>query len=789
MDRLNIIEENKSEIFAFLRKISEQEKSILLQSEIEKFLINFKEHYGVSDEIMGIILYIQEMVIFPPQVYIALRYDIGLFEYIAFDLDSLQFTSVKVSSFLSFKERLVGVEHSQNWSLRLDIEPFNRDFPKITNKNDIGDGIEFLNNHLSSKYFNKSENRNNLLEFLTLHSHNGIQFMLNERITTIEDLYDSLMKAQGVLEQKDGSDSFESVKFLLQNLGFEKGWGKDIATTLESMKILDKVLKNFLPQDIESFLDRIPMVFNVVIVSPHGFFGQSKVLGFPDTGGQVVYILDQVRALEEEMMARIERQGLEIEPQIVVLTRLIPNSQGTTCHERVEHIWGTKYSKILRVPFRDEGGEVLEDWISRFHIWPYLERFALDAIPEIKAELNNKPDLIIGNYSDGNLVATLLSQNLKVTQCNIAHALEKSKYLFSALYWRDNEDEYHFSSQFTADLIGMNSADFIISSTYQEIAGSQKSVGQYESYKSFTMPGLYQVVNGIDVYDSKFNIISPGANDEIFFDFKNEEKRLKVLEEDIVELLYGEPNEISRGKIEDRDRPIIFSIARLDRVKNIISLVRWFANSDYLKERAYLFIIAGHVNIENSKDDEERAQIEQMHNLFNQYGLDSSVRWVGTQLEKQLTGELYRFIASRRGFFVQPALFEAFGLTVVESMSTGLPTFATCFGGPMEIIEDGVSGFHIDPTDDESTIAKLEEFLKKSIEDSSIWESISAQSIKRVEERYNWKRYANRLLTLAKVYGFWKHVTNKDREEIRRYLEMFYGLMFRPMVQKQIDKR
>jgi sucrose synthase len=29
------------------------------------------------------------------------------------------------------------------------------------------------------------------------------------------------------------------------------------------------------------------MVFNVVILSPHGYFGQANVLGMPDTGGQV----------------------------------------------------------------------------------------------------------------------------------------------------------------------------------------------------------------------------------------------------------------------------------------------------------------------------------------------------------------------------------------------------------------------------------------------------------------------------------------------------------------------
>jgi sucrose synthase len=29
---------------------------------------------------------------------------------------------------------------------------------------------------------------------------------------------------------------------------------------------------------------------------------------------------------------------------------------------------------------------------------------------------------------------------------------------------------------------------------------------------AFTMPGLYRVVAGIDVYDPKFNIVSPGAD-------------------------------------------------------------------------------------------------------------------------------------------------------------------------------------------------------------------------------------------------------------------------------------
>lgn len=40
-------------------------------------------------------------------------------------------------------------------------------------------------------------------------------------------------------------------------------------------------------ETLEKFLARLPFVQTVVILSPHGFFGQANVLGLPDTGGQV----------------------------------------------------------------------------------------------------------------------------------------------------------------------------------------------------------------------------------------------------------------------------------------------------------------------------------------------------------------------------------------------------------------------------------------------------------------------------------------------------------------------
>lgn len=58
----------------------------------------------------------------------------------------------------------------------------------------------------------------------------------------------------------------------------------------------------------------------------------------------------------------------------VQVTRLIPNANGTTCNQRIEKLEGTQYSRILRVPFRNEDG-ILHNWISRFDVYPFLENF------------------------------------------------------------------------------------------------------------------------------------------------------------------------------------------------------------------------------------------------------------------------------------------------------------------------------------------------------------------------------------------------------------------------------
>ncbi|MEA1050625.1 sucrose synthase [Lamprobacter modestohalophilus] len=777
--------ENRSKAHRVMHHLIGLQRPFLLQSDLQDALeqLCLDDDQIADTALARALLQAQEAAINASWVYLALRRRVAKWDYLRIHLETMDLNEVTVSEFLRFKEHLATGGNDDPFGLEIDLRPFYREQQTLSEEGSIGRGVEFLNRRLSSRLFDElGKGDQRLLGFLRMHSYRGHQLMLNDAISSVAELRNALRQAMIPLRRRPSHTPYAELSADLRGFGFEAGWGHDAARIRETMGLLLDILEAPSPQSLESFLSRVPMIFSIAIVSPHGWFGQSNVLGRPDTGGQVVYILDQVRALEREMHQRLAEQGIDIEPRVVVLTRLIPESEGTMCNERLEPIAGTRNAVILRVPFRNAAGEVLPHWVSRFRIWPYLEGYALDAERELLAELGGRPDLIIGNYSDGNLVASLLSQRLGVSQCNIAHALEKTKYLLSDLYWRDNEERYHFSAQFTADLIAINSADFVITSTYQEIAGTDDSVGQYESYTSFTMPGLYRVVSGVDVYDPKFNIVSPGADEDIYFPYTDGERRLIHLQEEIDALIFGGPRAgESRGVLTDRERPLLFTMARLDRIKNITGLVDWFGNSPELREQANLVVVGGHVDPGQSGDDEEREQIEAMHRLFDHHGLDGQVRWLGMHLEKSLAGELYRTIADRRGVFVQPALFEAFGLTVIEAMSCGLPVFATRYGGPLEIIEDGISGFHIDPNHGEASAALIADFLRRCAEDGDQWLALSDGALARVEERYTWRRYAERMMTLSRVYGFWKYVSNLERTETTRYLEMFYGLQYRPL--------
>ncbi|XP_077246359.1 sucrose synthase 7-like isoform X2 [Tasmannia lanceolata] len=761
-------------------------RTVHLMEEMEKAIDDKVERSRVLEGFLGhIISSTQEAAVVPPNIAFAVRPSPGIWEFVKVNAKDLTVDGISASEFLKFKETIFDEKWANDENaLEVDFGAFDFSTPHMILPSSIGNGTQFVAKFLSSKLREDSESMKPLLDFLLALNHQGESFMINESINTMTKLQTALLLAEVFLSELPKDTPFHKFSSRFQEWGLEKGWGDTSERVKETIHSLSEVLQAPDPLNMEKFFSRVPTVFNIVIFSPHGYFGQQDVLGLPDTGGQVVYILDQVCALEEEMLLRIKQQGLTVKPQILVITRLIPDARGTKCNQELEQIKNTKHSHILRVPFNTENG-VLRHWVSRFDVYPYLERFAKDAAEKIIDHLEGKPDLIIGNYTDGNMVASLVANKLGVTQGTIAHALEKTKYEDSDIKWKDLDPKYHFSCQFTADLIAMNTTDFVITSTFQEIAGSKARPGQYESHTTFTLPGLYRVVSGINVFNPKFNIASPGADQSIYFPYTQKQKRLTAFQPAIEELLYSKEDTSEHiGFLADRKKPIIFSMARLDIVKNISGLTEWYGKNKRLRNLVNLVVVAGFFDASKSKDREEMNEITKMHSLIEKYELRGQIRWIAAQTDRNRNSELYRCIADSKGAFVQPALYEAFGLTVIEAMNCGLPTFATNQGGPAEIIINGVSGFHIDPNNGDESSNKIADFFEKCKQDNEYWNKMSTAGLQRIYECYTWKIYANKVLNMGSIYSFWRQINKEEKQAKQRYLQMFYNLQFRNLVKR-----
>ena len=780
--------DEKTALHQVINALTTSEKRYFLRTEILQTFANYchnaqKPAYFFHASSIGELMHhTHEMIFQEGETWFLLRPWIGSQQIWRLSADLSRFDQMTPEALLDVRDRFV--DRAQSRILELDLRPFYKDSPTIRDPRSIGQGLAFLNHYLCDELLNDSAYWLEAL-FNVLHQshYESIELLINDQIHSGQEMAEQVKQALRFLKVRSNDELYSEVHEQLQELGFEPGWGNTAGRASETLELLDRLITSPEPAILEAFVSRIPATFRVVLVSIHGWIGQESVLGRPETTGQVAYVLDQARSLENKLREDIQLAGLDllnIQPQVLILTRLIPNCEGTQCGVRLEKVDDTENAWILRVPFREFNPKVTQNWISKYEIWGYLETFAIDAEAAILKQLGTSPNLIIGNYSDGNLVAFLLSRRLKSIYCTIAHSLEKPKRLFSNLYWQDLEDQYHFSAQFTADLISMNAADFIVTSSYQEIVGTPEAMGQYESYKCFTMPQLYHTVDGIDLFSPKFNRVPPGVNEKSFFPYSQADDRNSGLQSRIYDLLFTRQDQTTIGSLADLNKRPILALAPMTPIKNLAGLAECFGKSQELQNHCNLILVTNNLDLGQTTSFAVAEEIKKLYAILGQYHLHDRVRVIGMNFTSIELGEIYRAIADRQGVYVQPAHFEAFGRTILEAMISGLPTFATQFGGALEIIHDKDNGFHINPMNHEEMAEEILDFVTQCETEPQHWQTISDRAIKRVQEQYNWKLHTQQLLLLAKTYGFWSYVSRDDREALLQYLDALFYLLYKP---------
>jgi len=100
--------------------------------------------------------------------------------------------------------------------------------------------------------------------------------------------------------------------------------------------------------------------------------------------------------------------------------------------------------------------------------------------------------------------------------------------------------------------------------------------------------------------------------------------------------------------------------------------------------------------------------------------------------------ELYRIAAEKRGVFVNPALTEPFGLTLLEALACGLPIVATHDGGPRDIVKNCKTGTLVDPTDTNAIASAIKDILVHPDK----WNKFSKNGILNTRKFYSWANHA-----------------------------------------------
>jgi sucrose-phosphate synthase len=437
----------------------------------------------------------------------------------------------------------------------------------------------------------------------------------------------------------------------------------------------------------------------IALLSIHGLIrGHDLELGRDaDTGGQTLYVIELALALAlEPDVARVD-----------LFTRRVIDAQvGDDYAVPIEVI--TDKLRIIRI---DAGPE---EYIPKEQLWDYLDIFS-DNVTDFMRNAGQFPDILHSHYADGGIVGVHLANLLGIPLIHTGHSLgrvKRSRLLASGLSAEQVERVYHMSRRIEAEELTLATAERVITSTHQEIEE------QYEIYDHYQ--------------PDQMRVVPPGTNLQQFTPPSGQELDSPLFAELTQHLI-------------DPKKPIILALSRPDMRKNIGVLIEAFGQSETLQSLANLVIIAG--NRDDIDDLEEGAQ-EVFHNLLvaiDRYDLYGKVAMPKHHRRDQVS-LIYRIAAASGGVFVNPALTEPFGLTLIEAAASGLPLVTTEDGGPKDIIGNCENGYLIDPLES-STISDA---LLSLLQYKTHWQELVDNGLKGVRQYYSWDAHVKRYLKIIR---------------------------------------
>lgn len=429
----------------------------------------------------------------------------------------------------------------------------------------------------------------------------------------------------------------------------------------------------------------------IVLLSIHGLIrGEELELGRDaDTGGQTKYVVELARALAER----------DDVAQVDLFTRRVVDSHVSSDYGRpIEQL--SERARIVRIDAGPEG------YIYKEQLWDHLDTFADSAVGFLR-EAGGHPNVIHSHYADAGYVGLRMANLLGVPLVHTGHSLgrvKRRRLLASGLSRDEIEAKYHMSRRIEAEEETLGVADLIITSTKQEI---DEQYGLYDHYLPDHM-----------------RVIPPGTDLNRFFPPKGNEGRKPIARE-------------LKRFLRDPKKPIILALSRPDERKNISTLIETYGENQDLQDFANLVIVAG--NRDDIADLESGPQgvLTEILLLIDAYDLYGKVAYPKHHSADDVP-ILYRLAAASKGVFVNPALTEPFGLTLIEAAASSLPMVATEDGGPRDILDHCHNGVLVDPLDKDQIGQSLLNILSNALQ----WDEMAANGLKGVHQNYSWHAHA-----------------------------------------------
>ena len=400
-----------------------------------------------------------------------------------------------------------------------------------------------------------------------------------------------------------------------------------------------------------------------------------------DTGGHIAYILGAMAALARD--PRVTRAD--------IVTRLFDDPALGNVHAQPREAISAK-SEIIRI---DSGNR---HYLAKEDLARDRAAFTRALIEFLRAS-DRRPDIIHAHFADAADVARQVRNELGIPFIYTAHSLAHDKAAMMqnspALAARLKEEDRAIAA-----------ADAIIASSRDECER------QLPAYPSARFDRIHRLRPGVDVADVRRSDLIRARR--------------------LVEPFLRQPS-----------RPMILAIARPVHKKNLVRLVEAFGSSRELSARANLVILPGLRAGVKRGEAEHREVLIDLVDAIDRHDLHGVAAWPSRHDSRQVAA-MYELARRSRGVFVNPALTEPYGLTLIEAASHGLPVVATRNGGPSDIVAELEHGLLINPLDPEG----MQRAMLRMLDDEVLWQRCSRNALVNIGGM-NWRDYANGFLSIA----------------------------------------